>query len=157
MAEPVTVFPTSYVGQLTVGKRLRQLFGKDWTIALAFMAPTLILMAGLILYPFLNAIVLSFFTRSITRQEVFVGFSNYLRLLNDELYLGSLLNTVRFTVYSVVYRLGSEQPHSWAQRPVRDHAVAVDRARGGDGARLARHLRSDFRGPESGPAHARAD
>src|SRR4029450_12848911 len=105
MAEPATVLPVRQVRQLTLGRRLSSAFGKDWKIALVFLAPTLILMLGLILYPFLNATVLSFFTRTINRREVFVGFTNYLNLLDDELYLGSLLNTVRFTVFSVVTKL----------------------------------------------------
>ncbi|MCL5998156.1 MAG: ABC transporter permease subunit [Chloroflexi bacterium] len=105
MAEPATVFPAGRAGQLALGKRLRQAFGKDWKIALVFLAPTVILIMGLILYPFLNALVLSFFTRSINRQEVFVGFSNYIRLLDDEMYTGSLLNTIRFTLFSVVTKL----------------------------------------------------
>jgi multiple sugar transport system permease protein len=105
MAEPVTVFPARQAGRPTFGKRFMQALGKDWKIAFIFLAPTIILMTGLILYPFVNAIVLSFFTRSINRQEVFVGLSNYLRLLDDEMYIGSLLNTIRFTVFSVAIKL----------------------------------------------------
>jgi multiple sugar transport system permease protein len=105
MAEKVRIFPGIATGNRPVGKRLDQMFGKDWRIALAFLAPTLILMAGLILFPFVNAIVMSFFTRNIRRQDVFVGLTNYIRLFSDEEYLGALLNTVRFTVFSVVTKL----------------------------------------------------
>ena len=105
MAEPATWIPAGRVVPISPGKRLQRALGKDWKIAAAFLAPTVILIAGLILYPFVNAIVLSFFTRTINRQEVFVGLTNYLRLLEDEQYLGSLLNTIRFTVFSVGVKL----------------------------------------------------
>ena len=105
MAQPMTTLSVGRVGGANIGKRFARALGKDWKIAALFLAPTLILMTGLILYPFLNAVVMSFFTRSINRQEVFVGLANYLRLLEDQQYLGSLLNTIRFTVYSVAVKL----------------------------------------------------
>ncbi len=105
MAQPATWVSATRVTSSGVGKRLQRLLGKDWKIAAVFLAPTIILIAGLILYPFFNAIVLSFFIRTINRQEVFIGLTNYLRLLEDEQYLGSLLNTIRFTVLSVGIKL----------------------------------------------------
>lgn len=105
MARPATWVSTTPSASPGIGKRLRQALGKDWKIAATFLAPTIILIAGLILYPFVNAIVLSFFIRTMNRQEVFVGLASYLRLLEDEQYISSLLNTVRFTVISVGVKL----------------------------------------------------
>ena len=89
---------------ISVGKRLERLLGKDWKIALIFILPIVILMAGLILYPFLNAAYLSLTVRSINRREVFVGFQNYSRLLTDDQFTGALLNTIRFTFFSVALK-----------------------------------------------------
>ncbi len=91
-------------GEVSLGKRLERLLGKDWKIALLFVAPIVILMVGLIFWPFINAIGLSMTVRQ-SRREVFVGLANYARLLADEQFLGSLLNTVRFTVFSVALKL----------------------------------------------------
>lgn len=90
---------------ISLNKRLELWLGKDWKIAVLFVAPMVILMAGLILYPFLNAVYMSMFVRTINRQEVFVGLDNYRRLLTDTQFTGSISNTIRFTVISVAAKL----------------------------------------------------
>ncbi len=85
-------------------KRLERVLGKDWKIAFLFVAPIVILMATLIFWPFVNAIFLSLTVRQ-NRREVFVGLANYARLLSDDQFTGSLLNTIRFTVLSVGLKL----------------------------------------------------
>lgn len=81
---------------------LTRLLGRDWKMALPFILPIVILMGGLILIPFINAIQLSMTTRSlITRTETFVGFDNYARLFQDTDFISSVRNTVAFTVVSV--------------------------------------------------------
>ncbi|GAB4437781.1 MAG: ABC transporter permease subunit [Chloroflexi bacterium OHK40] len=85
--------------------RIDAILGKDWRIALLFVAPLVIIMAGLILWPFINAILLSFTTRSITRVETFVGLRNYQLLLRDADFLSAIGNTVRFTLWSVSIKL----------------------------------------------------
>ena len=89
---------------ISLSKRLERLLGKDWKIALVFILPMVVLMVGLILYPFLNAAYLSLTVRNISRQEVFVGAQNYIKLLSDDQFLGALANTIRFTVISVVLK-----------------------------------------------------
>lgn len=90
---------------ITLSRRLERWLGKDWKIAALFVAPMVILMAGLILYPFLNAVYMSMFVRTINRQEVFVGLDNYRRLLTDTQFTESIGNTLRFTVISVAAKL----------------------------------------------------
>ena len=97
---PMVVQPRA----ISTGKRLERLLGKDWKIALVFILPMVVLMVGLILYPFLNAAYLSLTVRNISRQEVFVGPQNYIKLLSDDQFLGALANTIRFTVLSVVLK-----------------------------------------------------
>ena len=84
---------------------MRRLFGRDWLVALAFIAPLLIIMLGLIFWPFLNAIYISFTVRNIRRVDVFVGLANYVRLLEDADYIAAVGNTIKFTVFSVVLKL----------------------------------------------------
>ncbi len=84
---------------------LSRILGRDWKLAFVFVLPIIIIMGGLILYPFINAIHLSMTTRSlITRTEVFVGLDNYARLLQDSDYLSAVRNTVVFTVVSVTLK-----------------------------------------------------
>lgn len=83
-------------------KRAEAILGRDWKIALPFVLPLVIIMAGLILWPFINAILLSMTVRNIvTRSNQFVGLANYVRLWNDAEFRGAVNNTIVFTVASV--------------------------------------------------------
>ncbi len=83
-------------------KRLESILGRDWKVALPFILPLVILMAGLIFWPFINAILLSFTTRNIiTRSEQFVGLRNYVQLWADSDFRGAVNNTILFTVVSI--------------------------------------------------------
>lgn len=78
------------------------ILGRDWRIALPFVLPIVVLMFGLILWPFINAILLSFTTRSfVTRTETYVGLDNYVRLFKDSDFIGTVTNTLVFTVASL--------------------------------------------------------
>jgi len=85
--------------------RVDALLGRDWRIALPFVLPIVVIMGGLILLPFVNAILLSMTTRSlITRTEQYVGLANYARLLQDSDYFTTLNNTLVFTFASVAIK-----------------------------------------------------
>jgi multiple sugar transport system permease protein len=87
-------------------RRLEHILGRDWKVALPFVLPLVILMAGLIFWPFINAILLSFTSRNIvTRTEVWVGMRNYVRLWSDSSYWQAVNNTIFFTVTSVSLKL----------------------------------------------------
>src|SRR3712207_5135361 len=59
-------------------------------------------MVGFIMWPFINAIMISTTVRSfVTRTDEYVGLANYARLLQDSDYLNAIRNTVLFTVSSV--------------------------------------------------------
>ena len=104
MAQQVIAPRIPSIRTTSLTKRLESLLGKDWKIALVFLLPILLLIGGLILYPFLNAIYLSMTVRQ-NRREVFVGMANYARLLADDEYTGAVLNTIWFTVVSVGLKL----------------------------------------------------
>jgi multiple sugar transport system permease protein len=83
-------------------RRVQTFLGRDWKIALLFVLPVVIIMAGLIFWPFVSALLRSLTVRSLlTGQEQFVGLRNYVRLLQDSDYLSSLNNTIRFTLASL--------------------------------------------------------
>ncbi len=83
-------------------RRFEMIFGRDWKIALIFVLPLVVIMAGLILWPFINAILLSLTVRSfVTRKEEYVGLANYARLLHDSDFISAVGNTIVFTVASL--------------------------------------------------------
>lgn len=84
---------------------LSAILGRDWKVALPFVLPLVLLMAGLILWPFLSAVWTSFTLRSITRVDRFVGLQNYVNLWKDADFRSALGNTVRFTAASVSLKL----------------------------------------------------
>jgi multiple sugar transport system permease protein len=78
------------------------ILGRDWMVALPFILPLVVLMAGLIVWPFINAILLSMTTRNIvTRTDQFVGLRNYVLLWRDADFRAAVSNTVVFTAVSV--------------------------------------------------------
>jgi multiple sugar transport system permease protein len=82
-------------------RRVEALLGRDWKVALPFVLPLVVIMAGLIFWPFVNAILLSFTTRNIvTRTDTFVGLRNYV-----------LLSTIStFNTFGLVYLMTGGGP-----------------------------------------------
>ena len=72
-------------------------------LAWILVAPSIIVVALVALYPLLQSFRLSFTNARFgsPRPEVFVGFDNYVRLFNDNVFLAALQHTVVFTVASV--------------------------------------------------------
>ncbi len=89
----------------TRGRRVDDFLGRDWKIALLFVLPMVVLIVGLIFWPFINAVLISFTTRSIRRTETFVGLDNYIRLWADPQFRSTIANTIVFTGASVSCKL----------------------------------------------------
>src|SRR5215471_4426794 len=56
---------------------LRHVLGRDWATAWLFLAPCLLVLVGLIAYPFFSAILLSFQAKLVGSPAVWVGLGNY--------------------------------------------------------------------------------
>ena len=90
---------------MTASKRLERILGRDWKVALPFVLPLILIMVGLIAYPFYNAIRLSTTSLNfLTGETVNVGFRNYAKLLENSDYKLSIMNTVQFTVWSLTVK-----------------------------------------------------
>ena len=89
----------------TIGQRVRLALGPDWKVALPFIIPTLVLMGGLIGYPFFEAIRLSFTARLVTNVTHYVGLQNYRDLLHDGFFKQAVKNTITFTTYSEIFKV----------------------------------------------------
>lgn len=82
--------------------KLKTILGRDWRIAYLFVLPMVLLMAGLIFWPFISAILMSMTTFNFnTGDTVQVGLKNYQRLYTNSDYLLSLSNTINFTFWSL--------------------------------------------------------
>lgn len=71
-----------------------------------FLAPAVLVLTAVTLFPALSVIWFSFERRSLVFQVVeFVGLDNYARLIADARFWNALANTVYFTVVSVAFEL----------------------------------------------------
>jgi len=79
------------------------------------LGPILALFVLIRIYPILETIRLSFYNYNITqRRNPFVGFSNYIRLFNDDPFRTALLNTIGFSILSVVFTLALALAIAWS-------------------------------------------
>jgi multiple sugar transport system permease protein len=106
-------------------------FGRELSpraLGVAMNVPTLITLALVLAYPIYYAAYLSFHKVSLAelRRGIFpfIGFANYERIFNDQLFLLSLKNTLIFTAFSVTVEivlaiaiaLLIDQKHVWTSR-----------------------------------------
>jgi len=71
-----------------------------------YLAPTIALLAVLMVYPIFTVIRYSLYDNVIMkRNPIFVGFQNYATVLTDPTFGVSVYNTLFFTVFSVVFHL----------------------------------------------------
>jgi multiple sugar transport system permease protein len=82
-------------------KSTQRILGRDWPTAYLFVLPTVLLLFGLIGYPFVRAVYLSFHNAIGVRVGAFVGFDNYANLWADDFFLRAVSVTVTFTAVSV--------------------------------------------------------
>ena len=82
-------------------KASQRILGRDWPTAWLFIVPMVLLLFGLIGYPFLRAVYLSFHNAVGVRTGAFVGFDNYINLWADDTFRRAVQTTIVFTVVSV--------------------------------------------------------
>jgi multiple sugar transport system permease protein len=80
----------------------RRVLGRDGTTAWLFLAPCLAVLVGLIAYPFVSAILLSFQAKLVGSPGVWVGLANYADLLTGRDLSGQFWQSVRVTVLFTV-------------------------------------------------------
>ena len=65
-----------------------------------FLIPAIIFFIGFVLVPFIKAIKMGFYDYTLTKNE-FIGFSNYENLFRDEIFIKTILNTLKYVVVIV--------------------------------------------------------
>jgi multiple sugar transport system permease protein len=86
-------------------KSSQRVLGRDWPTAYTFMLPMTLLLFGLIGYPFLRAVYLSFHNAVGRNVGAFVWFNNYVNLWADDNFSRAVWTTIVFTVICVAIKL----------------------------------------------------
>ena len=87
--------------KIRLKERLEMILGKDWSVAWVFMLPTVILMGGLIAYPFIRAVYISFTNTISLDIGPWVGLTNYTNLWKDIFFRRSVMVTAKYTLSAV--------------------------------------------------------
>jgi ABC-type sugar transport system permease subunit len=77
LAPRLNTLPARRVGAL------RRVLGAEWQLGWLMVAPVVIIVSTLLIYPFIDAILLSFQDRFIGKTGTWVGFANYAALFAD--------------------------------------------------------------------------
>ena len=86
---------------ITVSRKTHRLVMQENIAGYLFMAPFLLFFAGFVLYPMFMCIYTSFFDATMNREDIFIGFQNYVDLFNDPVFWKALTNTLIIVVVSV--------------------------------------------------------
>lgn len=84
-----------------MSNRSRALARRETIAGYAFLLPSLIFFVGFVIYPMIQCVYTSLFDSTMGREDIFVGFRNYIDLAKDEIFWGALKNTFIIVVVSV--------------------------------------------------------
>ena len=86
MAKQIATHASPYAASR--GVALRHTLGRDWLLGWLMVAPVVLIVVALLIYPFVDAILLSFQDRFIGQQGRWIGLDNYRELLGrDSLFI----------------------------------------------------------------------
>lgn len=86
---------------ISVSKKTHRLVVQENIAGYLFMLPFLLFFVGFVLYPMFMCIYTSFFDATMNRDDIFIGFQNYVDLFNDPVFWTALKNTLIIVVVSV--------------------------------------------------------
>lgn len=90
-------------GSTTVSQRSKVLSRRETRTAYAFLLPSLVFFIGFVIIPMVLCVYTSFFDSTMGKdvKDTFIGFSNYVELWHDPIFLKALRNTLIIVVVSV--------------------------------------------------------
>src|SRR5882672_9604136 len=99
---PVSISIPSSRPKLGWGKgRIQRFLLLDSTLGYLFLFPALLVILGLVAYPFASAIVMTFQNKTAGAPGRFIGLANYRELLANPVFWRTVFNTVTYTVVGV--------------------------------------------------------
>jgi multiple sugar transport system permease protein len=81
--------------------RIQRFLLLDSTLGYLFLLPALLVIIGLVAYPFVSAIVMTFQAKTAGAPGRFIGLGNYRELLASEQFLRTVYNTFVYTIVGV--------------------------------------------------------
>jgi multiple sugar transport system permease protein len=104
MATPRTVIlslPSSRRGLRWRPDRVQRFLMQDRILGYLFLLPAILVIVGLVAYPFASAIVMTFQEKTAGAPGRFIGLANYRELFSSEQFLRTVFNTVVYTAVGV--------------------------------------------------------
>ena len=88
-------------------RRLTSWLDTERGLGYALVAPAVIILVGLVGYPFVIAIYLALSDRVLAKADsgAFVGLQNFVNLLQDQVFLQTVVNTFNYGIVSVFFKL----------------------------------------------------
>ena len=86
---------------ITLNTKSRKLMMRETVTSYLFLAPFLFFFIMFVVYPMFMCVYTSFFDSTMGREDIFIGFANYVELFQDQEFLKALRNTVVIVVVSV--------------------------------------------------------
>jgi multiple sugar transport system permease protein len=93
--------PSSRRGLGWPGDRIQRFLATDRTLCYLFLFPAILVIVGLVAYPFASAIVMTFQAKTAGAPGRFIGLENYRELFNSEQFIRTVMNTVVYTAVGV--------------------------------------------------------
>jgi multiple sugar transport system permease protein len=104
MATPSTVIlrlPSSRRGVGWRRDRVQRFLLQDRTLGYLFLLPAIVVIVGLVAYPFINAIIMTFQAKTAGAPGHFIGLDNYRELFGSEQFVRTVFNTITYTAVGV--------------------------------------------------------
>lgn len=79
------------------GDKIQRFLLRDKTLGYLFLLPALLVILGLVAYPFVNAVVMTFQAKTAGAPGRFIGFANYRELLANEVFWRTVWNMLVYT------------------------------------------------------------
>jgi multiple sugar transport system permease protein len=83
----------------------RPLLEREWALGWLLLAPVLLVMAILVVWPFTTAVWIAFTDKSIGRDASWVGLANFSQVISSPRFLRSIQNSLIFTVVAIALKL----------------------------------------------------
>ena len=86
---------------ISINTKSRKLMMGETVTSYLFLAPFLLFFIMFVVYPMFMCVYTSFFDSTMGREDIFIGFGNYVELFRDQEFLKALRNTIVIVVVSV--------------------------------------------------------
>src|SRR5919109_448251 len=86
------------------GSKVLRFILRDRALGYLFLTPALLVILGLVAYPFVSAVLLTFQQKTAGAPGKFIGLENYRELLSYEVFWRTVFNTVFYTGFAVALK-----------------------------------------------------